>query len=132
MNDLRNLRNLWILLFLLAGCCPSSHPITPSPTHPTTLLPLGLPDGPYRLHRVVDGDTIILSELGRLRLSDFDAPALGTPAGGAAAAALSARYPPGSIVNVKFVRRKAASTAGPAGSVIHDRYGRLLGSISSP
>ena len=88
----------------------------------------GLRDGRYRVYRVVDGDTIIL-DVGRVRLADMNAPELDTPAGIIARDELIARIGD-RPVHVEFVRRKKASTAGPAGSVIFDRYGRILAKIS--
>jgi len=97
---------------------------------PTCIQP-GLVDGWYRVHRVVDGDTIILTNVGRLRLQGIDTPELDTPAGIAARDELAARIE-GKAVRIRFARRKRASGSGPAGSVITDRYGRLLGSVADP
>ena len=53
---------------------------------------------------------------------------LDTPEGIAARDELAARIE-GRPVRVEFTRRKKASCAGPAGSVVFDRYGRLLAKI---
>ncbi|HUW30718.1 MAG TPA: hypothetical protein VM223_03835 [Planctomycetota bacterium] len=99
--------------------CGSSQQIVEQP---------GIVDGWYRVHRVIDGDTIILANVGRLRLADVNAPELDTPAGIAARDELAARIE-GRAVQIRFTRRKRASGSGPAGSVITDRYGRLVGSL---
>ena len=91
----------------------------------------GLVDGWYHVHRVVDGDTIILANVGRLRLQGIDTPELDTPAGIAARDELAAQIE-GKAVRIRFARRKRTSGNGPAGSVCHDRYGRLLGSVADP
>ena len=88
----------------------------------------GLRDGSYRVYRVIDGDTIILHDVGRVRLADVHAPELDTPEGPQARDELAARIE-GKVVRVEFTRRKKASCAGPAGSVVFDRYGRLLAKI---
>jgi len=90
----------------------------------------GLLDGWYRVHRVVDGDTLVIANVGRLRLQGIDAPELPTPAGIAARDALAARIE-GRLVWIRFARRQQTSGSGPAGSVITDRYGRLLGSLGT-
>ena len=89
----------------------------------------GLRDGRYRVYRVIDGDTMILHGVGRVRLANVHAPELDTPAGIAARDALAARIT-GTPIHVQFVRRKKNSTAGPVGSVVVDRYGRILAKIS--
>ena len=89
----------------------------------------GIVDGWYLCHRVVDADTIILSNVGRVRLAGVDAPELDTPAGIAARDELAARIE-GQPVHVRFCRRRSASTAGPANTIIHDRFGRLLGRLA--
>jgi len=89
----------------------------------------GLRDGTYRVYRVIDGDTVIIHDVGRVRLAEVDAPELDTPEGQAARDELAARIE-GRPVRVEFVRRKKASPAGPVGSVVFDRYGRILAKIS--
>jgi len=111
------------ILLVLPSCLVS----LPSSPHPL-ILP-GLQDGSYRVYRVIDGDTLILLDIGRVRFADVNAPELDTPAGIAARDELIARIGD-RPVHVEFVRRKKASTAGPAGSVVFDRYGRILARIS--
>jgi len=94
---------------------------------PACLQP-GLRDGHYRVYRVIDGDTIILERAGCIRLANVHAPELGTPAGDSAALALRSAIG-GRTVYIQFTRRKHDSCAGPAGSVCHDRYGRILARI---
>jgi len=84
----------------------------------------GLIDGWYHVQRVVDGDTIIISNVGRLRFADMDAPEPDEPGGLEAKAALVAAIE-GKAVFVSFSRRKKDRM--PA----RDRYGRLLAKISS-
>ena len=117
---------LLIAIVIAASGCRSLPPLRPSPTRPLSIV-----DGPYRVHRVVDGDTVILDGVGPLRLTDVDAAAVGTPAGDAAKAELAARVD-GKIVEIRFTRRKKPSGQGSAGTVVRDRYGRLLGTISPP
>jgi len=82
----------------------------------------GLVDGPYRVSRVIDGDTIELANVGRLRFADLDAPELDEPGGPEARDRLAEEIE-GQIVEVEFVRRKAD------GMPVRDRWGRLLGTI---
>jgi len=104
-------RFVLLAAILLAACCRVAAPV-----------PLGLADGPYRVHRVIDGDTVILHNVGPLRFAGIDAPELGTAAGEAARAE-------GRVVQVEFVRRKTGSGQGAAGTVVRDCYGRFLGRI---
>ena len=39
----------------------------------------GLRDGTYRVYRVIDGDTLILHDVGRVRMADVNAPELDIP-----------------------------------------------------
>ena len=110
-------RFVLLAAILLAACCRVAAPV-----------PLGLADGPYRVHRVIDGDTVILHNVGPLRFAGIDAPELGTAAGEAARAELAARIE-GRVVQVEFVRRKTGSGQGAAGTVVRDCYGRFLGRI---
>jgi len=114
------------ILFILLVLPSCLVPLPPSP-HPP--VPPGLQDGSYRVYRVIDGDTLILLDVGRVRLANVDAPELDTPAGIAVRDELIARIGD-RPVHVEFVRRKKASTAGPVGSVVFDRYGRILATIS--
>ena len=111
------------ILLVLPSCLL---PLPPSP-HPP--VPPGLQDGSYRVYRVIDGDTLILLDVGRVRLANVNAPELDTPEGIAARDELIARIGD-RPVRVEFVRRKKASPAGPIGSVVFDRYGRILAKIS--
>ena len=122
---------LCILLTLLPGCSGLVTPPPPPPIPCRTFYVLqpGLCDGLYLIYRVIDGDTVILHGVGRVRLANVDAPELDTPAGIAARDELIARIGDGPV-HVEFVRRKKPSTAGPAGSVVFDRYGRILAKIS--
>ena len=72
--------------------------------------------------RVIDGDTIELANVGRLRFADLDAPELDEPGGPEARDRLAEEIE-GQIVEVEFVRRKAD------GMPVRDRWGRLLGTI---
>ena len=111
------------ILLVLPSCLL---PLPPSPHPPVSP---GLQDGSYRVYRVIDGDTLILLDVGRVRLANVNAPELDTPEGIAARDELIARIGD-RPVRVEFVRRKKPSTAGPAGSVVFDRYGRILAKIS--
>ena len=82
----------------------------------------GLVDGRYVVSRVIDGDTIELANVGRLRFRDFDAPELDQPGGPEAAQRLREAIA-GGPVYVEFARRQAD------GMPIHDKYGRLLGDL---
>jgi len=117
-----------ILAITGTGCSPRQEGGRGDP--PLQCLP-GIVDGRYRVLRVVDGDTVIIDGLGPLRFSNIDAPKVGTPAGDAAKAELAARVE-GKIVEIRFTRRKKASGQGSAGTVVRDRYGRLLGQILPP
>ena len=114
------------ILFILLVLPSCLVPLPPSP-HPP--VPPGLQDGSYRVYSVIDGDTLILLDVGRVRLANVDAPELDTPAGIRARDELIARIGD-RPVHVEFIRRKKPSTAGPAGSVVFDRYGRILATIS--
>jgi len=117
-----------ILAITGTGCSPRQEGGRRDP--PLQCLP-GIVDGRYRVLRVVDGDTVIIDGVGPLRFSNVDAAALGTPAGDAAKAELAAGIE-GRIVEIRFTRRKKASSAGSAGTVVRDRYGRFLGEIFTP
>ena len=100
------------LLCLAAGCAAPDIVVQP-----------GLVDGWYHVQRVVDGDTIILTNVGRMRLMT-DAPEPGEPGGDEAKAALAARIE-GRAVFVCYRRRKRDQMPARGG------YGRLLGEIFS-
>ncbi|MBU1173655.1 MAG: hypothetical protein KKD44_29140 [Proteobacteria bacterium] len=84
----------------------------------------GLTDGWYEVQRIVDGDTLILTNVGRVRLADVDAPEPGEPGGDEATAALAELLEHGRAY-VRWVRRKSD------GMPVRDAYGRLLGEISA-
>lgn len=109
---------------------PSFPPLVSIPFVSETMPAPGLTDGWYQCWRVIDGDTVVLANVGRLRFAKVNAAELGTAEGEAAKAELVSRIE-GKMVRVEFVRRKHASSAGPAGSVCHDRYGRALGKVFS-
>ncbi|HUW32600.1 MAG TPA: hypothetical protein VM223_13400, partial [Planctomycetota bacterium] len=100
---------------LLAGCVfhSSTRPLSPS---------AGLVDGPYRILRVIDGDTIVIDNVGPMRFSDLDAPELDEPGGPEAKAELARRIE-GKVVEIRF--RRVKSTGQP----VRDHYGRLLGEV---
>jgi len=98
------------ILLLAVSCGPRIQP--------------GLVDGYYRVSRVIDGDTIILTNVGPLRFADLDAPELEEPGGPEAKAVLAARIE-GKAVFVTFRRRKSD------GMPVRGYYGRLLGEIFS-
>jgi len=83
----------------------------------------GLTDGWYQVQRVVDGDTLILTNVGRVRLADFDAPELDEPGGIEAREGLVTALEDGRAY-VRWRRRKSD------GMPVRDVYGRLLGEIS--
>jgi len=78
----------------------------------------GLVDGYYHVLRVVDGDTVVLANVGRCRLADVDAAELDEPGGSEARDALARRIN-GRPVYVRFVRDKM-------GQPVHGYYGRPL------
>ncbi len=94
------------------------------PHHPTAQTARGQQAGPREpvretvscvVGRIVDGDTLECSGLGRVRLIGVDTPELSqAPYGGQAAAALAALIPSGSMVELELDVER------------HDRYGRLL------
>ena len=83
----------------------------------------GLVDGWYHVQRVVDGDTIILTNVGRVRFADVDTPEPGEPGGDEAKAAL-VELLEGERAYVRFVRRKDGAPA-------KGHYGRFLARVSA-
>ncbi|HUW32115.1 MAG TPA: hypothetical protein VM223_10920, partial [Planctomycetota bacterium] len=94
-----------ILLMLIAAGCNGVDPRSPwtgtGEVAKQIIEQPGIVDGWYLCYRVIDGDTIIISNVGRLRLVGIDAPELDTPAGIAARDELAARIE-GQPVHVRF------------------------------
>ena len=85
----------------------------------------GLVDGFYTVRRVIDGDTIVLENVGPLRFLNYDAPEPGTPEGDALTARLKEMIE-GKVVWVKFARKKNRQPR-------RGHYNRHLGNVySSP
>lgn len=112
-----------VFLFLFfcvlgAGCTSHQAAMGPPETAP------GLVDGYYRVLRVVDGDTLILENVGRLRLANFDAPEPDEP-GGEEMQERMIDLMTGELVWVRFRRSKA-------GEPVSGYYGRLLADVWVP
>ena len=99
-------------IVLLAGCCA---------THGRVVQP-GLMDGWYRVASVIDGDTIVIDNIGRVRFSDRDAPELDEPGGREARERLIVAIGD-KPVYVRWKRRKRD------GMPVRGYYGRLLARI---
>jgi micrococcal nuclease len=81
--------------------------------------PANLPEGDYRVERVVDGDTLLVAGLGRVRLTGVDAPETVKPehpveAWGPEASAFSKQFLSAGQVRLQFDRERI------------DQYGRTL------
>lgn len=111
------MRAFILLFFLAAGCAVVAVSDTPE-TQP------GLVDGVYEIRRVVDGDTVIVENVGRLRLSNFDAPEQDSDAGKAMTRRME-DLATGERVWIRFRRNKH-------GQPVSGYYGRLLGELWLP
>lgn len=88
------MRKLIIITILIAGCGPRVQP--------------GLVDGWYRCIRVVDGDTVVVENVGTIRFADVNAPELDEPGGIEARQAI--QHWSDQPVYVTFRRRKSDQT----------------------
>lgn len=86
---------------------------------PAAPAPVNLPEGNYRVERVVDGDTLIVAGLDRVRLMGVNAPESVKPDHpvepfGPEASAFTKRFLAGGLVRLQFDRERV------------DQYGRTL------
>ena len=91
-----------ILCAMLAGCAtqPADDEFAP------IAIQSGLADGFYTVRRVVDGDTIVLDNVGYLRFVRFNAPEMDEPGGREMSDRLKEMVE-GELVYVAFTRRMA-------------------------